>query len=124
VRAVESMPLASIPGHGPEILFSILDPGTEILPHRGVTNTRLVVHLPLIVPPNCVLELSGEQYIWQEGCIVVFDDTFEHAAWNRSDHTRAILIADIWNPALTDVEQDAISRLVQGIGDFNRRCDL
>ncbi len=58
--------------------------GTVLQPHRGVTNTRVVAHLPLIVPPDCALEVGGELHHWQEGRVVVFDDTYEHGAWNRS----------------------------------------
>ena len=52
---LETLPLVRIREHAPETLFSVLRPGTHILPHRGVTNTRLVTHLPLIVPPDCAL---------------------------------------------------------------------
>ena len=74
-------------------------PGTHLLPHRGVTNTRVVAHLPLIVPPDCALRVGGEEHAWQEGRVVVFDDTYEHEAWNRSDQVRVVLIFDLWNPA-------------------------
>ena len=47
---LESLPLARIREHAPEVMFSVLTPGTHILPHRGVTNTRVVCHLPLVVP--------------------------------------------------------------------------
>src|SRR5579883_528706 len=52
---LDSLPLVRIREHAPEICFSVLTPGTHILPHRGVTNTRLVTHLPLIVPEGCAL---------------------------------------------------------------------
>lgn len=122
--AIEALPLARVRDHGPEVLFSVLDPGTEILPHRGVTNTRLVLHLPLIVPEECALDVSGEVHSWREGECILFDDTFEHQAWNRSSRTRVILIADVWNPNLTEAEREALTELVGGIGDFNRSCDL
>jgi len=121
---IERMPLSRIREHGPETLFSVLQPGTHILPHRGVTNTRLVTHLPLIVPKDCALNVGGEIHEWQEGRCVTFDDTFEHEAWNRSDETRVVLIMDCWNPDLSAAERDAVAALVAGIGDFNRRCGL
>jgi len=121
---VERMPLSRIREHGPETLFSVLSPGAHILPHRGVTNTRLVTHLPLIVPKGCALNVGGEIHEWQEGRCVTFDDTFEHEAWNRSDETRVVLIMDCWNPDLSEPERAAIATLVAGIGDFNRSCGL
>lgn len=117
---LESFPLARIRNHAPEICFSVLTPGTHILPHHGVTNTRLVAHLPLIVPPDCALRVGGEEHVWQEGRSVLFDDTFEHEAWNRSTRLRVVLIMDLWHPELTEIERLALTDLVTAIGDLNR----
>jgi aspartate beta-hydroxylase len=117
---LDSFPLVRIRDHAPEILFSVLRPGTHILPHRGVTNTRLVTHLPLIVPPDCAIKVGGEIHAWQEGQCVTFDDTFEHDAWNKSEQTRVIVLMDSWNPDLTDIERAAVVDLVEAIGDFNQ----
>lgn len=121
---LDSLPLARVREHSPETLFSVLRPGSHILPHRGVTNTRLVTHLPLIVPPDCALRVGGEIHVWQEGHCVSFDDTFEHEAWNHSGETRVMLILDIWNPDLTAIEREAVTDLVGAIGDFNRECEV
>lgn len=118
-EVLDSLPLVRIREHAPETLYSVLRPGTHILPHRGVTNTRLVTHLPLIVPPDCALRVGGETHVWQEGRCVTFDDTFEHEAWNRSEHDRVVLIADSWNPDLSEAECAAVADLVAAIGDFN-----
>ncbi|WP_345781820.1 aspartyl/asparaginyl beta-hydroxylase domain-containing protein [Rhodanobacter sp. AS-Z3] len=117
---LDSLPLVRVREHAPETLYSVLRPGTHILPHRGVTNTRLVTHLPLIVPPDCALRVGGETHVWQEGRCVTFDDTFEHEAWNRSERDRVVLILDSWNPDLSEAEQAAVADLVAAIGDFNR----
>jgi aspartate beta-hydroxylase len=117
---LDSLPLTRIRAHAPEILFSVLSPGTHILPHTGVTNVRLVTHLPLIVPPDCALRVGGETHVWQEGQCVTFDDTFEHEAWNHSAETRVVLILDSWNPDLTEVEREAVTQLIEAIGDFNQ----
>jgi aspartate beta-hydroxylase len=119
-----TLPLSRIRGHAPECLFSVLRPGTHILPHRGVTNTRLVVHLPLIVPPDCALVVGGETHVWQEGRVVVFDDSFEHEAWNKSDQPRAMLLMDVWHPELSEAERAAVTDLVAAIGDFNDACGI
>jgi aspartate beta-hydroxylase len=115
---LDATPMVRIRDHAPETLFSVLRPGTHILPHRGVTNTRLVTHLPLIVPRDCALRVGGETRAWQVDRCVTFDDTFEHEAWNRSDETRVVLILDCWNPDLSQAEQAAVTDLVEAIGDF------
>lgn len=117
---LDAIPLVRIREHAPETLFSVLSPGTHIMPHRGVTNTRLVTHLPLIVPSDCALRVGGQTHVWQPDQCVTFDDTFEHEAWNRSEETRVVLIVDSWNPDLTEAEQHAVTDLVAAIGDINR----
>lgn len=118
--ALEALPLVRIREHAPEICFSILAPGTHIKPHHGVTNARVVVHLPLVVPEGCTLTVGGDERHWREGEAWAFDDTFLHEARNASSETRVILLMDAWNPHLTEAERVAITALVEGIGDFNR----
>lgn len=118
--SIERLPLARVRGNAPEVMFSVLTPGTHLLPHRGVTNTRLVAHLPLIVPPGCALNVAGEQHVWREGQAVVFDDTYEHEAWNRGEATRVILIADVWHPDLSAGERAAVAEIAAAISDFNK----
>ena len=122
-RALELLPLSKVEDHGPEILFSVFTAGTHLLAHRGVTNTRVVAHLPLIVPPDCALRVGGEDHAWQEGRVVVFDDTYEHEAWNRSDRIRVVLIFDLWNPHLTELERAAVARIVVAIGEFRQATE-
>ena len=114
--AIDALPLSRVSGHGPEVLYSVFTPGTHLLPHRGVTNTRLVGHLPLLVPRDCALNVGGELHQWQNGRVVVFDDTYEHEAWNRSDQIRVVMIFDIWNPHLTEVERIAVAELIAQMG--------
>ena len=121
---LDALPLVRIRDHAPETLFSVLSPGTHILPHSGVTNTRLVTHLPLIVPPDCAIRVGGEEHVWQEGRCVTFDDTYEHEAWNRSEQRRVVLILDSWHPDLSEAERAAVTDLVEAIGDFNQSCDI
>jgi aspartate beta-hydroxylase len=121
--ALAALPLAHVREHGPEVLYSVFTPGTHLLPHKGVTNTRLVGHLPLLIPPDCALRVGGEIHEWQPGRVVVFDDTYEHEAWNRSTQTRVVMIFDIWNPYLTEAERAALAELVPGIGDFRKSVE-
>jgi aspartyl/asparaginyl beta-hydroxylase (cupin superfamily) len=83
-----------------------------------VTNTRLTVHLPLIVPPGCRFRVGGETREWRRGTAWVFDDTIEHEAWNDSDLPRAILIFDVWNPELTPLERDLVRETTAVLAEY------
>jgi beta-hydroxylase len=74
--------------------FSSLLPGTHILPHCGYTSAVLRCHLGLKTPPNCGLRVGSKTREWRAGECFVFDDTYEHEAWNRSDETRTVLLID------------------------------
>jgi aspartate beta-hydroxylase len=121
---LDALPLCRIREHAPEAMFSVLTPGTHILPHRGVTNTRIVCHLPLVVPEDCALVVGGERHDWREGEAIAFDDTYEHEAWNRGTRTRVVLIIDVWHPGLSAAERDAVAILVGAMGDFNKAAGI
>jgi aspartate beta-hydroxylase len=112
------LPLADVPGIAPAAFFSNLEPKTRIPPHSGVTNARLIVHLPLIVPPGCWFRVGNETREWVPGQALIFDDTIEHEAWNGSDQPRIILIFDIWNPLLSPAEQALVRALLVGVEDY------
>lgn len=118
VEALKHVPRVEVPGHAPTVFFSMLEPKTQIPAHTGVTNTRLVVHLPLIVPPGCRFRVGSDTREWQPGRAWIFDDTIEHEAWNDSDEPRALLICDIWNPFLTEAERALVTAVTAGIHDF------
>jgi aspartate beta-hydroxylase len=118
VAALEPVPKCDVPDHGPTAYFSILDARTRIPPHTGVTNTRLIVHLPLIVPPGCGFRVGSETREWVPGKAWLFDDTIEHEAWNDSDTPRAILIFDVWNPFLTPAERDVVRAATEVVGTY------
>jgi aspartate beta-hydroxylase len=106
-----ALDMPAVASRSPNLMFSILDPHTHIPAHRGVTNTRLVLHLPLIVPDACAIRVGDETRTWTPGKAMVFDDTVEHEAWNDSDKVRVVLIADLWRPELSTVERSAIEAL-------------
>ena len=85
LAAIGQADRADLPGRSPASMFSTLKPRTRIPPHTGVSNTRLVVHLALIVPPGCGFRVGNETRPWRMGEAFVFDDTIEHEAWNESD---------------------------------------
>jgi aspartate beta-hydroxylase len=109
--AIEAIPQNRVPGRAPSAFFSILKAGAHIPPHTGVTNTRTIIHLPLVVPPDCSFRVGGETRKWIDGQAFAFDDTIEHEAWNRSNQQRIVLILDVWNPHLTVDEQDWLAKL-------------
>jgi aspartate beta-hydroxylase len=115
LAAVEGAPLTRIAGRAPSILFSQLRPGARIPPHTGFLNTRLICHLPLIVPPNCTFRVGNETRTWREGEAWVFDDSIEHEAHNGSDQTRVILIFDVWRPEVTADERGSIAAMLEAI---------
>jgi aspartyl/asparaginyl beta-hydroxylase (cupin superfamily) len=110
--AVRRAPLPFISRMGPTAMFSLLRPGARINPHTGVFNTRLVCHLPLIVPAGCGFRVGNQIREWEVGKLLVFDDTIEHEAWNSGGEDRMILIFDIWRPELTEAERREVSALL------------
>jgi aspartyl/asparaginyl beta-hydroxylase (cupin superfamily) len=115
MRILESVPLCRATNRSPSVLFSLLRAGAHIPPHTGMVNTRLICHLPLIVPGSCTFRVGNETRDWVEGKAWVFDDTIEHEAWNRSSAVRVILLFEIWRPELTGVERDLVSAMFAAI---------
>lgn len=113
MSALERAPLSNVPGQTPSVLFSLLQPDTHIVPHSGMLNTRLICHLPLVVPDGCGFRVGNEEIEWQPGIPVIFDDSIEHEAWNRGIEQRIILLFEIWRPELSQREQELISKLLQ-----------
>jgi aspartate beta-hydroxylase len=118
--ALEAVDMADIDGLCPNAMFSALAPHTEIPPHHGETNARLVVHLPLIVPEGCTYRVGYEHRTWQVGETLIFDDTLEHTARNDSDELRVVLIFDVWNPALSQSERETVRALTRAVRAFNQ----
>ena len=117
-KLLDEAPMATVPGAAPSAFFSTLAPKTLIPPHTGVTNARLVVHVPLIVPPDCWFRVGNERREWKPGEALIFDDTIEHEAWNGSDALRAVLIFDVWNPYLDEKERGLVCDLLAGVRDY------
>lgn len=116
MAALELLPQPRVPGASPNAMFSLLAPKTRIPPHTGVANTRLVCHLPLIVPPQCRFRVGESVREWTAGQALVFDDTIEHEAWNDSDELRVVLIFDLWPPALGAAEREAVAAMIGAAG--------
>lgn len=123
--ALAQVPVVHVPGRSPSVLFSLMRPGAHIPAHHGFVNTRLIVHLPLIVPSGCRFRVGNETRDWVEGRAWVFDDTIEHEAWNPSGQTRVVLLFEVWRPELSSSERAYVSALFEsieqqrgGIGDW------
>jgi aspartyl/asparaginyl beta-hydroxylase (cupin superfamily) len=116
--ALEHVPLSHIGSRTPAVLFSRLEPGAHIPPHTGMLNCRLICHLPLIVPKGCWLRVGNETREWEEGKLLIFDDSFEHEAKNPTGELRIILLFDIWRPELGEKEREVISAIFESIDRF------
>lgn len=119
LAAIAAIPQPVIAGAGPNAMFSLLAPHTHIPPHTGITNVRLVCHLPLIVPPDCWFRVGDERRTWQRGVAWIFDDTVEHEAMNSSDALRVVLIVDVWHPELSDDERAGIAAVISAGGEVH-----
>lgn len=98
----------------PTIMFSLFRGHARIPAHTGMFNTRLICHLPLIVPPGCGFRVGNETREWREGKLLIFDDSIEHEAWNDSGEDRVVLIFDVWRPELSEQERHEVSALFAG----------
>uniref|UniRef100_A0A4W5NY73 Aspartate beta-hydroxylase n=1 Tax=Hucho hucho TaxID=62062 RepID=A0A4W5NY73_9TELE len=93
-----------------QIKFSVMQPGTHVWPHTGPTNCRLRMHLGLVIPKTgCKIRCTNDTRAWEEGKVLVFDDSFEHEVWQDADSYRLIFIVDVWHPELTQYQRQTLS---------------
>lgn len=118
LAAMEQVPLCRISVRSPTVMFSLLQSGARIDPHHGEINARLICHLPLIVPGAGALDVGGEARGWEEGKLLIFDDSVEHSAWNNAADDRVVLIFDIWRPEISETDQRAIAALFETVDSY------
>jgi hypothetical protein len=118
VEILSRVPMTRIGTRTPSVLFSLLRPGARIPPHHGMLNSRLICHLPLVVPPGCWLRVGNEIRAWEEGKLLIFDDSIEHEASNPSGALRVILLFDVWRPELSAAERAGVSAIFEAIDGF------
>lgn len=126
-ESLSQLPMPVLAGNAPEVFLSVLKPGAEIKPHFGLSNIKLTVHLGLEIPENCAIRVGQETQSWSDGKVLVFDDSFEHEAWNRSDKERKVLIIEVWHPDLTDLEKQGITKIMElqhGVSESARSTTL
>ena len=111
--------IASILDHHPSIrrgagliYLSKMSPRTHVTAHQAHSNLRVRCHLAISIPQgDCAIRVGDEVRRWEEGKCMVFDDTFEHEVWNRTDQERLVLLIDLWHPDLTEPERDALDAI-------------
>ncbi|EDL05669.1 aspartyl/asparaginyl beta-hydroxylase isoform 1 [Mus musculus] len=92
-----------------QIKYSIMHPGTHVWPHTGPTNCRLRMHLGLVIPKEgCKIRCANETRTWEEGKVLIFDDSFEHEVWQDASSFRLIFIVDVWHPELTPQQRRSL----------------
>jgi aspartyl/asparaginyl beta-hydroxylase (cupin superfamily) len=103
MRGIEAYPaMRTVAGL---IYMSRMRGRTHITAHRGPTNMRLRCHLALKIPQgDCAIRVGNYARRWQEGKCMIFDDHFEHEAWNHTENERIVLVIDIWHPGLSTNE--------------------
>ena len=119
MAALADFPLVHIQNRSPSVLFSLLRPRSRIPPHTGIVNTRLICHLPLLVPADCGLRVGNDARRPVEGKAWLFDDTIEHEAWNDSDRPRVILLFETWRPELTAKERKLVTTMFSAIDAYS-----
>lgn len=125
--------IEAIGGHYDHAFFSALAPRSHVAKHHGPTNKKLRCHLPLVVPPpktaggdaSCRLRIGGETIHVREGKCFVFDDSFEHEAWNDDpERSRVVLIVDVWHPDLSAAERKFLAFLRNAqLRSDKQRCE-
>jgi aspartyl/asparaginyl beta-hydroxylase (cupin superfamily) len=92
------------------IMFSALNPHARIPPHTGPMNGIIRAHLSMIVPPGCYIRVGPDERTWEEGKVLVFDDSFEHEVFNHSDRVRIVLFMNFWHPCFEAAEIPVLER--------------
>lgn len=115
----DNVPLFAVANRSPSAYLSLLKPGAHIPTHTGMFNCRYICHLPLVVPPDCRLRVGARTAEWIEGKLLVFDDSVEHEAWNRSAQDRLILLFEVWNPDLTMSERELVRIMLEAVDSYS-----
>lgn len=99
--------------------YSVMEAGTHILPHKGFTRMVLRCHLGLVIPEvtQCGIRVGDTIKNWEEGRIIIFDDSFEHEAWNKSKKKRGVLMFDIANPSMNYSAEQICRYKIENLND-------
>ncbi len=105
--------IESVPRRSGTAFVSRLTPGTHIPQHCGASNTQLTCHFGITVPDGVEMRVCHEVRAQPEGRCIVFDDSFEHEVWNRSEGDRYNVFFQFWHPDLSEDEIAGIQQLEQ-----------
>lgn len=109
-KLIESIPRVSL------AMFSIIDGGKHIPPHFGFFKSVLRYHLGLMIPEgDCHIIVGGQKYAWKDGEHVLFDDTYRHEVWNKTDGRRVVLFLDILREKDLPGPMKAVNRWMFGV---------
>jgi aspartate beta-hydroxylase len=105
-KIVTSLPEASSMVLG-ATKISVMEPGTHVLAHTGLTNARLRIHLGLSGLDGVYIRVGDSTRQWRDGRCIVFDDSFVHEVWHNGTQTRIVLIVDIWHVEMDEAARQA-----------------
>jgi aspartyl/asparaginyl beta-hydroxylase (cupin superfamily) len=105
-RVLESLPRFE----KDHVMFSALNPHSHIPPHTGPMNGIIRGHLALLAPAGCYIRVGNDERTWEEGKVLVFDDSFEHEVWNHGDQVRIVLFMNFWHPCFSPEEIEVLER--------------
>jgi len=106
--------------------ISFLDPGKHIPPHHGPFKGVLRFYLVLSMPktaegkPAAVLKIDGIEHALNDGECLLWDDTFEHEAWNHSNEVRAVLLLDVWRRNMP-LDMQILSKTIIGLAGLTAK---
>tara|TARA_B100001750_G_C15487808_1_gene589341 strand:+ start:637 stop:1572 length:936 start_codon:yes stop_codon:yes gene_type:complete len=108
INIIKRMPLCLNFGF---VSFSILSPGTHLLPHTGANNLRLRYHLGISVPESGLtkIRVGNETKSWEQDKCLILDDSFEHEVTHKGKEDRVIMLVDLWHPSLSEDEIQVLS---------------
>ena len=86
--------------------ISVMQPGTHVHAHTGLTNARLRIHLGLAGLDGAYVRVGDEPWrTWRDGRCIVFDDSFVHEVWHNGTETRIVLIVDVWHVDMDEAQR-------------------
>lgn len=117
-KAIADLPLYGFDGLVSEVKLSALKPGVKVPPHYGLNNTTLNIHLPLVVPGDCGVQVGGEKRQYELGKCLVLDDSFIHDIWNNGTEPLIVLVFEVWKPGITEIEKEALEAAARAENDW------
>ena len=90
----------------------------------AITIPAIVGVVAIDIPEDCAIRVGNETHIWQQGKLMIFDDSFEHEAWNKSNENRIVFIFEIWHPELSKIEIEGLQTIMTLQNKLNQNQSL